>query len=289
MIYKLQDGKYHLAATNHTTTAFIRYASKHPLSPGRSTLVGRVALEQKTVHLPDCLADPEYAALEYQRAGKYRTTLGVPLQQDGAVVGVIALTRSVVKPFTDKQIELVTTFAGQAAIAIENARLFDEVQARTRDLAESLEQQTATSEVLEIISASVGQLEPVFQKMLENATRVCGAKFGTMHLLEGDMATRVALYNVPPAYDALVPRTFRPHPESPLRQVISTKQVVHIADVRMHAAYLEGSVPESSHYLISEEPGRLSLYLCLRTPSWSAQSGSTDKRSGRSPTGRLSC
>src|SRR5258705_1613522 len=173
MIYKLQDGKYHLAATNHTTTAFIRYSSKHPLSPGRSTLVGRVALEQKTVHLPDCLADPEYAALEYQRAGKYRTTLGVPLQQDGAVVGVIALTRSVVKPFTDKQIELVTTFANQAVIAIQNVRLFDQVQVRTRDLAESLEQQTATSEVLEVISASVGELEPVFQKLLENATRVC--------------------------------------------------------------------------------------------------------------------
>jgi two-component system NtrC family sensor kinase len=117
IIYKLQDGKYHLAATNNTATAFVRYASRHPLSPGRGSLVGRVALERQTVHLPDCLADPEYAVLEYQRAGKYRTTLGVPLQQDGATVGVIALMRSVVKPFTDKQIELVTTFADQAAIA----------------------------------------------------------------------------------------------------------------------------------------------------------------------------
>src|SRR4051794_16315756 len=178
LIYKLQDGKYHLAATNNTATAFVKYASKHPLSPGRGSLIGRVALEQKTVHLPDCLADPEYAALEYQRAGKYRTSLGVPLRQDGAPVGVIALMRTVVKPFTDKQIELVTTFANQAVIAIQNVRLFDEISARTRDLAESLEQQTATSEVLQIVSASPGELEPVFQKMLENATRVCGAKFG---------------------------------------------------------------------------------------------------------------
>ena len=122
LIYKLQGGKYHLAATNNAATAFVKYASKHPLSPGRGSLVGRVALEQKTVHLPDCLADPEYAALEYQRAGKYRTMLGIPLQQQGAPVGVIALMRAVVKPFTDRQIELVSTFADQAVIAIRNAR-----------------------------------------------------------------------------------------------------------------------------------------------------------------------
>src|SRR5712671_1631420 len=230
-IFKLQGGKYHLAATNSTATAFVKYASKHPLSPGRGSVVGRVALEQKTVHLPDCLSDPEYAVLEYQRAGKYRTTLGVPLQQDGAAVGVIALFRSVVKPFTDKQIELVTTFANQAVIAIQNARLFEEINTRTRDLAESLEQQTATSEVLQVISSTPGDLEPVFQSLLENATRVCGAKFGTMHLLEGDIARRVALYNVPLAYaDTLGTRTFRPHPKGGLGQVIRTKQVAHIED-----------------------------------------------------------
>src|SRR5258705_6442046 len=240
-IFKLQGGKYHLAATNSTATAFVKYASKHPLSPGRGSVVGRVALEQKTVHLPDCLSDPEYAVLEYQRAGKYRTTLGVPLQQDGAAVGVIALFRSVVKPFTDKQIELVTTFANQAVIAIQNARLFEEINTRTRDLAESLEQQTATSEVLQVISSTPGDLEPVFQSLLENATRVCGAKFGTMHLIEGDVARRVAHYNVPAYADALGTRTFRPHPESPIGQVIRTKQVAHIADLRTSPAYLEGS------------------------------------------------
>src|SRR5258705_4417146 len=241
-IFKLQGGKYHLAATNNTATAFVRYVSKHPLSPGRGSLVGRVALEQKTVHLPDCLADPEYAEIAMQRAGKYRTTLGVPLQQDGAAVGVIVLMRSVVKPFTDKQIELVTTFVNQAVIAIQNVRLFDEINTRTRDLAESLEQQTATSEVLQVISASPGELEPVFQKLLENATRVCGANFGTMHLIEGDVARRAALHNVPPAYaDELATRTWRPHPKSGLGQVIRTKQVAHIADVRTNPAYLEGS------------------------------------------------
>jgi GAF domain-containing protein len=241
-IYKLQDGKYHLAAANNTPTGFVKYASEHPLSPGRGSLTGRVALEQKTIHLPDCLADPEYAAIEFQNKGQYRSILGVPLQRGGAPIGVICLMRSAVKPFTDKQIDLVTTFADQAVIAIENVRLFDEVQARTRDLAESLEQQTATSEVLQAISASPGELEPVFQKMLENATRVCGARFGTMHLLEGDVATRVALYNVPPAYaEALGTRTFRPHPEGGLGRVIRTKQVAQIADVRTNPAYLEGN------------------------------------------------
>src|SRR5258706_3439735 len=241
-IFKLQGGKYHLAATNSTATAFVKYASKHPLSRGRGSVVGRVALEQKTVHLPDCLSDPEYALLEYQRAGKYRTTLGVPLQQDGAAVGVIALFRSVVKPFTDKQIELVTTFANQAVIAIQNARLFEEINTRTRDLAESLEQQTATSEVLQVISSTPGDLEPVFQSLLVNATRVCGAKFGTMHLIEGDIARRVAPYNVPPAYaDAEGTRTWRPHPKTGLGQGIRTKQMAHIADVRTDPAYLEGS------------------------------------------------
>src|SRR6266478_3299084 len=117
-----------------------------------------------------------------------------------------------------------------------------EIATLRRELAEALERQTATSEVLQVISSTPGDLDPVFQKMLENATRVCGAKFGTMHLLEGDTATRVALYNVPLAYaDALGTRTFRPHPKGGLGQVIRTKQVVHIADLRTNPAYLEGS------------------------------------------------
>src|SRR6266481_4112290 len=117
-----------------------------------------------------------------------------------------------------------------------------EIATLRRELAEALERQTATSEVLQVISSTPGDLEPVFQSLLENATRVCGAKFGIMQLLEGDIATRVALYNVPLAYaEALVTRTFRPHPEGGLGQVIRTKQVAHIPDVRTNPAYLEGS------------------------------------------------
>src|SRR5207253_7018556 len=211
------------------------------IRPGRDTITGRTLLEGKTVHIPDVLADPEYNS-PVLRIGANRTVLGVPLLREGVPIGVLVVTRSTVRPFTDKQIELVTTFADQAAIAIENVRLFDEVQARTRDLAESLEQQTATSEVLQVISSTPGDLEPVFQSLLENATRVCGAKFGTMHLFEGDIARRVALYNVPLAYaDTLGTRTFRPHPKGGLGQVIRTKQVSHIADLRTNPGYLEGN------------------------------------------------
>src|SRR5207342_1250241 len=120
---------------------------------------GRTALERCTVHIVDCLADPEYTAHEYARTGKHRSMLGVPLLRDGVPVGVIGLLRTSVKPYTDKQIELVTTFADQAVIAIENVRLFDEVQTRTRDLSESLQQQTATADVLKVISRSTFDLQ----------------------------------------------------------------------------------------------------------------------------------
>jgi len=204
-----------------------------------------VALEGKTIQIPDARSDPDYTT-GYKQHGQYRTVIGVPLLRGGTPIGSFSLTRLVVQPFTARQIELVETFADQAVIAIENARLFDEVQARTRDLAESLEQQTATSEVLQVISASPGELEPVFQKMLENATRVCGAKFGTMTLVEGSFIRRVAAYNVPFTYaDAPETRTFQPHPESGLGQVMRTKQVARILDLRTSPP-IWNAIPPSS-------------------------------------------
>ena len=147
------------------------------------------------MHIHDVLDEPEYTFPPRAKSGDFRTVLGVPLLREGNPIGVIVL-HDVLRPFTEKQIELVTTFADQAVIAIENVRLFDEVQARTRELSEALEQQTATSEVLRVISSSPGELEPVFQAMLENATRLCEAKFGTMFFREGDAFRAVALHNV---------------------------------------------------------------------------------------------
>jgi adenylate cyclase len=186
-------------------------------------------------------ADPEIDIPAYALAGT-RAVLATPLLRDGKVEGAMALVRTTPGPFTQRQIELVQTFADQAVIAIENARLFEEVQARTRDLEESLQQQTATSEVLQVISSSAGDVQPVFEKLLENATRVCGAEFGTMNLLEDSQVRNVALHNAPPAYASLrANRLFQPHPESALGRSIRTKQVVQVDDLRTSPAYLARS------------------------------------------------
>ena len=176
LFFRLHDGKYHLAGSNNATADYIKYLSEHPISIDRGTVVGRTAVERHVVHIPDCLADPEYTAHEYARTGKHRSMLGVPLLRDGEPIGVIGLLRTSVRPYTDKQIELVTTFADQAVIAIENVRLFDEVQSRTRDLTESLEQQTATSEVLKVISSSLNDLKPVFATIGQRAEKLCEAE-----------------------------------------------------------------------------------------------------------------
>src|SRR5262249_18076491 len=167
-----KDASYYSAASYGHTPEFNELARGQTYAPGRGGVVGRVLLERKSVQIPDVLADPEYAFPHFARIGGYRTILGVPLLRQGVPIGVLGMHRTAVRPFTEKQIELVGTFADQAVIAIENVRLFDEVQARTRELTEALEQQTATSEVLQVISSSPGELEPVFQAMLENGTRI---------------------------------------------------------------------------------------------------------------------
>src|SRR5215831_2036779 len=156
-----------------------------PVDRGRVT--GRAVVERRTIHVHDLTAEgsnfPE-GSQDARRDG-HRTTLATPLLREGIPIGAILIRRMEVRPFSDKQIALLETFADQAVIAIENARLFDEVQARTTELTEALEQQTATSEVLSVISSSPGELKPVFHAMLENATRICQAKFGTMFLYDG--------------------------------------------------------------------------------------------------------
>jgi GAF domain-containing protein len=239
-IFRLEEGVYHLAASHGFSDEYRAYNKRNPIPLGRGTLVGRTALTAHTVHMPDCLADPEYKWFESQKIGGFRTMLGVPLLREGSPIGVLALTRSQVQPFTDREIELVTTFADQAVIAIENVRLFDEVQARTRDLTESLQQQTATSEVLKVISRSPGELEPVFQAMLENATHICEAKFGNMFRYKDGAFHAIAMHNAPPAYaDARKHGSLHPGPGSGLGRLAATKKIVHIADMMAEQAYLE--------------------------------------------------
>jgi two-component system NtrC family sensor kinase len=230
---------------------FLRMHSHHgPLSIdydkvpiSRDWANGRSVVDRKSVHVHDLRSEEiEFpVGCDMARRMNIRTMLAVPLVREQEVIGSLGLRRTEVHPFTDKQIALAETFADQAVIAIENARLFDEVQARTRELTESLRQQTATSEVLEVISSSPGDLAPVFQKMLENATRVCGAEFGSMVLVEDDdLVRQAALYNAPPAFAAArANKVFRPHPQGAMATAIRTRQAVHVTDVRTTPAYLE--------------------------------------------------
>jgi GAF domain-containing protein len=231
----LRDGDvYRLAARHGFSPEVEEYLEAHPMSPGRGSAYARAVLERRVIHIPDVLADPEYTWHEGQKVAGNRAMLGVPLLRDGNPVGVIAVARKVPEPFTSKQIELVTTFADQAVIAIENVRLFEAEQQRTRELAEALEQQTATSEVLRIISSSPGELEPVFQTMLGNAVRICGAKFGVLFRSEGDALRAVALHEAP-ALDAEERRrnpVIRPSPQTMLGQAVMAKQTTQIADIR---------------------------------------------------------
>jgi GAF domain-containing protein len=154
---------------------------------------------------------------------------------------MLLISRKRVQPFSKRHVDLATTFADQAVIAIENVRLFEEVQARTRDLAESLEQQTATSEVLQVISSTPGELEPVFQKMLENATRICEAKIGILFRYENGEYSAVSTLGVTPAYaDYLNRGPIRPGPTTGLGRVASTRQTIHIVDTQAEQAYAEG-------------------------------------------------
>src|SRR5262249_48761317 len=175
---------------------------------------------------------------EYQRRFGYRTVLSVPLLREGTPIGVFSLTRGVVEPFSDKQIELATSFADQAVIAIENTRLLNELRERTDDLSEALEQQTATSTVLGVISSSPGQLEPVFQAILENATRICGAKFGIMFRYDSGLFKLAASVDLPGDYaDFLVGQgSFPPVPGKPFGRLCETKEVIHIEDLGTEAA-----------------------------------------------------
>jgi GAF domain-containing protein len=190
-------------------------------------------------------ADTEAAGVplamrDLARSRGFRSMLFTPLISNGLTIGMIGITRPEPGGFADHHVQLLQTFADQAVIAIENVRLFDEVQARTRDLSESLEQQTATSEVLQVISSTPGELEPVFQSMLENATRVCGAHFGAMFLYEQDRYEVVAAHNSPLSFGPTRERLIRPHPESALGVVSRTKQTTHISDLRTNPAYLQG-------------------------------------------------
>src|SRR5262249_6511674 len=213
-----------------------------PRPAGEDTAAGRAILRRAIVQIPDVLADRDYGVLGLAQVVTYRSILAVPMLRDGHPIGTIAVPRAQVGPFSQGQIALLQTFADQAVIAIENVRLFDEVQARTEGLTEALKQQTATSEVLQVISSSPGDLKSVFQAMLENATRICEAKFGNLLLYDANAFRVAAMHGAPQAWSELrrrAPRSRCSNPKNLLGRVATTRQLQHIADFRMEESYLE--------------------------------------------------
>ena len=180
-IYSLQNGMYHLVAANNPEAVIVKYASERPIPPGRGSLVGRAALERSTIHLPDCLSDPEFTYQHHQQVGGFRSMLGVPLLRDGVPVGVFSLLRTVVEPFSDKQIELVETFADQAVIAVSNARLFEEVQARTQELARSVSELQALGEVSHAVNSTL-DLETVLSTIVAKAVQLSTTEAGAIYV-----------------------------------------------------------------------------------------------------------
>ena len=169
--------------------------------PGqRGSLVGRVLTDRRAIHIHDAESDPGYALTEMSRIGGFHTLLGTPLLREGEPIGVIVLGRNAVQPFNERQIELATTFADQAVIAIENTRLFEAEQQRTQELTESLEQQTATSRVLDVISRSAFDLQAVFETVAENSVRLCGADRAFIFRFDGELLRVVATFNVDPPF-----------------------------------------------------------------------------------------
>src|SRR4030095_8891607 len=202
-----------------------RFLEAHPLSPGRGSLVGRIALERRAVQIADVAADPEYVLTEATTLGKIRTHLGVPLVREGSLIGAIILGRQRVAPFSDRQVDLLRTFADQAVIAIENTRLLTEQR-------EALERQTATAEVLQGLNSSPGNLGPLFDAPLESATRLCSAAFGILWLCDGEHFHAAALHGVPERYAEIARVPCRPQPSNPLGRMLRGERVI----VSLHPA-----------------------------------------------------
>ena len=243
------------------------FMQTHPVHLGRGTITGRTLIEGKPVQVADVLADPEFTFVESVQIGGMRTMLGVPLLRDGVPIGVIVLSRRMVRPFSDAQIEVVQNFAAQAVIAIENTRLLNELRQRTSDLSqrtvdltESLEQQTATAEVLQVISSSPGDLQPVFEAMLEKAVSICDAKFGNIFRWGGDALQLVAAHNTPPALAEARRSPFRPDPKMPIGRMLSTKTAIHVVDLAAEQVYIEKRVPGT---VLAVEVGGIRTYLAV--------------------------
>ena len=243
-IWRPKGTTYHLAASfgipgkHKEWSENVKYLGSIGIEPGGGSIVGRALRQRKTVQIHDVQADPEYHLSEIVRIGVYRTLLGVPLLREGIPIGVIVLTRCTVQAFTEKQIELVSTFADQAVIAIENVRLFEEVQARTEDLRESLQQQTATADVLKVISRSTFDLQTVLQTLVESAAKLCDAEKATITRQKDGVLFRGEFYGFSDEFMDYVRNVpVVPDRGSATARALLEGVVVHIPDVQADPDY----------------------------------------------------
>jgi two-component system, NtrC family, sensor kinase len=220
-----------VAATFGSSSEWLEFAKQNPIVPDRGTVSGRVILENKVVHVPDVQSDPEFKGIGYYSRGNYRSSLGVPLTSKGQTVGVFVIVRTEVREFTTKQIELVTTFANQAVIAIENARLLNELR-------ESLQQQTATADVLKVISRSAFDLRMVLDTLLQSAAWLCEADQGTITQRKGDKFYRSVSYGFSTDFAEYVKdRPVELTRDTATGRALVEGKVIHIPDVQADADY----------------------------------------------------
>ncbi len=238
-MYIYEGDAFRFVAQHNAPPAFVEARTREPLvRPPLDTPLGRVATTKQVSQIADIRTVPSYVTqdpfvVSAVELGNYRAVLAVPMLKENELVGSINIQRQQAQPFTDKQVELVANFAAQAVIAIENTRLLNELR-------ESLQQQTATADVLKVISSSPGELEPVFQAMLENAVRICSASFGNLYLRDGEFFHLAAFHNTPSAFVASRrDRPYRPGPNSPPGRLVRTRAVIHVADLMADPSYLE--------------------------------------------------
>jgi GAF domain-containing protein len=264
-----EDGGFRHVALHGVPAAYAERRSQDPIvMPNPAHVLGRLAATKQVLHVADSMTEPDAAHGDLTRLAGARTMLVVPMLKQQVLIGAIGIYRQEVHPFTDKQIELVKNFAAQAVIAIENARLLNELRQRTADLTErtadlteALEQQTATSEVLQVISGSPGDLQPVFAAMLENAVRICNATFGNIFRWDGDAFHLMAVHKTPPAFaKARKLSPIRPNPTTLFGRLVATKSLVHTANLAAEKQYVEERRPA---YVEAVELGGIRAFLAV--------------------------
>ena len=255
-VHRLQGESYPYVASYGLPLEVVDYMRERRIVPGqRGSLVGRVLTDRRAIHIHDAEFDPGYALTEVSRIGRFHTLLGIPLLREGEPIGVIVLGRNAVQPFNERQIELATTFADQAVIAIENTRLFEAEQQRTRELAELLEQQTATSKVLDVISRSAFDLRAVFEAVVGSSVRLCGAERGLIYRFDGEMLRIASFYNASPqVVEWWEQHPFRPGTDSGSARAALARRTVHIPDVHADPDYTSGVKGIESYHTVLAVP-----------------------------------